>query len=139
MFSQNLLAPSGVILVGPGRERRSHQREQPVCGISATIEARDQPSAVGALVVNISTAGLAFQIARPHKVGTVLSVCLTNASRLFTCTRLIVVRYCHEHPTHGHLVGCEFLSKVDYGQLRALIDSSDLSTSVGRLGFLGDQ
>ena len=74
MFSQNLLVPSEIILVGPGRERRAYPREESVSGISAVVEGRNESSALGARVVNISTAGLALQLERPHQTGAILSV-----------------------------------------------------------------
>jgi PilZ domain len=84
----------------------------------------DRPDEAPASVRDISMTGIALLVKEPLRPGSVLVISLQNqALRL---TRLLPIRVMHatQTPDDGWILGCQFVRKLTYPELQALLGGS---------------
>ena len=69
---------------------------------------------------DLSTRGAGLLLHQTVPVGTQLQLEITNRTRLFTCRRRLRVAHCTSLENGANLIGCEFVTPLDYQQIFAL-------------------
>jgi hypothetical protein len=101
-------------------ERRASARYEPAHDINCQVSLLVGERPDDAKMLDVSRNGIGFLLNRPVDLDTAAIVSLTDTTGRVLCRELVCVRHVTQRAKQCYHVGCEFLKKLTFADLRAL-------------------
>ena len=101
--------------------RRRSARLPPRAGISCSVLGSGGTPDSLAQVIDISQTGVRILSSQRFEIGAQIQIAMCNACDLFSHRVGVIVRFAVGTSDGNHVTGCEFVRKLNYEELRALL------------------